>query len=131
MVLNIPGPFPLVKIQTAPLVNDQTLITVVHGTAIPYAAVYHMDAVGNITFIGRSENPTGKVDSASSVARVSGDVTLFTSQADPNASGTTSKIHAVTFSQAVPFQISGAAQDNYARAEIDRIKHGMSIGAGS
>lgn len=128
-LINIPGPLPIIKVQALPLPNDGALLTVIHATSVPYAAVYRVDMNDIATFIGRDE-PNGKADSASSIVREDGSVEMYVSEADPNASGTTCKIHKYVFPNAVAPNYPNSAVDEFARGEIVQIKQGLTA-AGS
>lgn len=128
-ILNLPGPFPHIKVTASVALEDKTLVTIIHGSSVLYAATYLVNIDGTFAFIGRSET-LGKDDSAQAVALRNGTVRLFVSEADPGQGGATSKVHYYDFSNAVAPVIPNYTVDQYARDQISTIKARL-ISAGS
>ncbi len=127
MIINLPGPLPIIKISIFPLPDNSIIVTAIHGVAIPYAECYLVNSSGLLVkTIGRSE-PLGKDDSAFTIARPKGTVILYVSEADSGQSGATAKLHDYIFYNAVPPFSNSSSIDQYARDEITKIKKGLVI----
>ncbi len=128
-ILNLPGPFPHIKVTASDAPNNGTLLTIIHASSVPYAAVYLVNLDSTFAYIGRSES-LGKDDSAQAKAYTNGTVRLYVSEADPGQSGTTSKVHYYDFPNAVAPEVPNNTVDQYARDQITTVKARL-VSAGS